>query len=206
MQKRSIAATLVLCIATMSAHAHHVMDKQLPETFLQGLLSGLGHPLIGLDHAAFIVCAGFFLALIDRGLLGVAALISGSLIGAAMFQSQITLPEAESAVALSVMLIGILLMSRRAISLGGLLVALTVAGVFHGYAYGESIFGSEPAPLGAYLLGLSLIQFAVAGAAWFIHRRLNVARTDLARPVSRAIGAATGIIGAAYLLAGVASG
>lgn len=203
MRRASIAASLVLSFVAVSAHAHHVMDKQLPETFLQGLLSGLGHPLIGPDHAAFIVCAGFFLALVERGLLGVVALVGGSLIGAVMFQSQIILLEVEAAVALSVLLIGILLMSRRAINLSRLLVALALAGVFHGYAYGESIFGSEPVPLGAYLLGFSLIQFGVAGAAWFVHRRLNATRADLARRVSGAIGAVTGTVGAAYLLAGV---
>ena len=50
------------------------MDGALPPTFMEGLLSGLGHPLIGVDHAAFIVATGFLLALLKDGLGGVLAL------------------------------------------------------------------------------------------------------------------------------------
>jgi len=39
---------------------------------------------------------------------------------------------------------------------------LLVAGAFHGYAYGESIVGAEPAPLAAYLAGFALIQGCIA--------------------------------------------
>lgn len=197
---------LVLSLLAASAHAHHVMDKELPQTFLQGLLSGVGHPLIGLDHAAFIICVGFFLALVERGLMGIAAMVGGSLIGAALFQWQIELPWGEALVALSVVLVGIMLFTRRVIATGWLLFGLAVAGVFHGYAYGESIFGAETSPLGAYLLGLSLIQCAVAGAAWFAHRRLRASRHSLAVRISRIIAVGTGTIGAAFLMAGIVSG
>jgi urease accessory protein len=37
-----------------------------------------------------------------------------------------------------------------------------VGGLFHGYAYGESIFGAETTPLAAYLIGLVVIQSALA--------------------------------------------
>lgn len=200
-----VVLVLGFAFVAMPAQAHHVMDGMLPQTFLQGLLSGLGHPLIGLDHAAFILCAGFFLALVERGMAGVVALIAGSLVGAAMFQAGLRLPAGEVLVALSVILIGGLLLARRAIKLAWLLVAFALAGVFHGYAYGESIFGAEPAPLGAYLLGLSLIQFAVAVAAFCVHRRLIAMREAMAKSASTAIGAVTAIIGTAYLLVGALS-
>jgi urease accessory protein len=45
-----------------------------------------------------------------------------------------------------------------------------VAGLTHGYAYGESIFGAEPSPLGAYLLGLVVIQSAIALGVAFLWR------------------------------------
>ncbi len=38
-----------------SARAHHPMGGQTPETFSQGLLSGFGHPIIGIDHLAFLI-------------------------------------------------------------------------------------------------------------------------------------------------------
>ncbi len=46
--------------------AHHVMDGKMPETFLQGLLSGFGHPVIGVDHLAAIVGVGILAALAGR--------------------------------------------------------------------------------------------------------------------------------------------
>jgi urease accessory protein len=52
-----------------------------------------------------------------------------------------------------------------------LLASLFVAaGIFHGYAYGESIVGAEPAPLAAYVIGLGVIQYGIAvgsGAALY---------------------------------------
>jgi urease accessory protein len=199
-------SVLLLNLLVASAHAHHVMDKALPQTFLQGLLSGLGHPLIGLDHAAFIICAGFFLALTERGLMGIAAMVGGSLMGAALFQWQIALPWGEALVALSVVLVAVMLFARRVIATQWLLFGLVIAGLFHGYAYGESIFGAESSPLGAYLLGFSLIQCVVAGAAWFAHRRLRASRHSLAVRISRVIAVGTGTIGAAFLMAGIVSG
>ena len=56
--KAFIVAATALAVFPRMAWAHHFMDGGLPQTFAQGLLSGLGHPVIGLDHAAFIVAAG----------------------------------------------------------------------------------------------------------------------------------------------------
>src|SRR5258708_8756452 len=39
------------------ALAHHVMGGQVPVTFRDGLLSGLAHPIIGIDHFAAVVAA-----------------------------------------------------------------------------------------------------------------------------------------------------
>ena len=69
------------------AWAHHVMGGELPQTFLQGLLSGLAHPVIGLDHLAAIVGVGILAALAGRGVGPVlafsAAMIAGVEIGRA---------------------------------------------------------------------------------------------------------------------------
>ena len=45
----------VMIVAGVPAEAHHVMGGRMPSTFMEGLLSGLGHPVVGLDHLAFIV-------------------------------------------------------------------------------------------------------------------------------------------------------
>src|SRR6267143_690993 len=203
--KASTVAATALAVLPRMAWAHHFMDGGLPETFAQGLLSGLGHPVIGLDHAAFIVAAGFFLASVEGGMWGVLALIAGSLFGAALHLTGFGLPGGEIGVALSVILIGGLLMTRRQIRLSWLSSSLALTGILHGYAYAESIFGAEAAPLVAYLVGFSVIQLGIAAAAFLIHRRLIATREAWARPVSSGFGAVVGAMGVVFLLINIAS-
>jgi urease accessory protein len=195
-----IALVAALVVLPRLAWAHHFMGGGLPVTFAQGFLSGLGHPVIGLDHAAFIIAAGFCLALVERGMWGVPALIGGSLFGAALHLAGIALPGGEIGVALSVILIGGLVMARRRIELPWLAGGLALAGMLHGYAYAESIFGAEATPLAAYLIGFSLIQMVVAAAALLMHRRLIATREHWAKPISSALGAAAGAIGLVFLI------
>jgi urease accessory protein len=198
------AAAAVLAVAPAVAGAHHFMGDALPQTLIQGLLSGPGHPLIGVDHAAFIVASGFFLALVERGLWGMAALVAGTLAGAALHLAGVGLPGGEAGVALSVILIGALVMARRSIALTWLAAGLAIAGVLHGHAYAESIFGAEPAPLGAYLAGFSFIQLCVAAGAFWVHRRLLAARAAWTRPVAVGLGAVVGAVGLVFLAVNVA--
>ena len=73
-------APALLALASLPAQAHHFMDGGMPQNWLEGLLSGLGHPVIGPDHAAFVFAAGFLLALSSRGLWGLAFWGSGLLV------------------------------------------------------------------------------------------------------------------------------
>jgi urease accessory protein len=188
-----VAAVLVPGIAW----AHHFMESELPRTAAQGFLSGLAHPVIGLDHAAFIVAAGFLLALCRHGLWGVGALVAGSLAGAALHLNGIDLPGGEAAVALSVIAVGVLVAMRRTLPLGALAAGLALAGALHGHAYAESIFGAEPLPLGAYLAGFSAIQLALAAGALLLHRHL---RHGWSRPAASLIGGTAGAVGLFFLL------
>jgi len=203
--KAFIVAATSLAVLPRIVWAHHFMGGGLPETFAQGLLSGFGHPVIGPDHAVFIVAAGFFLALVEGGMWGVLALIAGSLFGAALHLTGFSLPGGEIGVALSVILIGGLLMARRRIRLSWLASCLALAGILHGYAYAESIFGAEATPLVAYLVGFSVIQLGIAAAAFLIHRRLIATREAWARFASSGVGAAAGTIGAVFLVIHIAA-
>ena len=204
MKAFTVAAT-ALALLPRIAWAHHFMGGGLPQTFTQGLLSGLGHPVIGLDHAAFIVAAGFFLATVEGGMWGVLALIVGALLGAALHLAGAGLPGAEIGVALSVTLIGTLAAARRRVGLTWLAGGLALAGALHGYAYAESIFGAEATPLVAYLVGFSVIQLGIATPAFLIHRRLIATREAWAKLASSGVGAAAGTIGAVFLVINIAA-
>jgi len=205
MRTFTVAVAAAIAALPLPASAHHFMDAGLPQTFAQGLLSGLAHPVIGLDHAAFIVGTGFFLALAERGMWGILALIFGSLLGAALHLAGVGLPGGEAGVALSVILIGGLMMARRRIEIVWLSGGLALAGVLHGHAYAETIFGAEAAPLAAYLIGFSLTQLGIAAVALLIHRQLIARREAWARPASSGLGAAVGVIGIVFLAINVAS-
>lgn len=99
------------------ARAHHFMDGQLPRTLTQGWLSGLAHPIIGVDHLAFVVAMGFLLATVKGGLWGVASFTSGTLVGAILHLAGLGMPWVEGAVALSVVGIAGLMMVRSRVRL-----------------------------------------------------------------------------------------
>jgi len=152
-----------IALAAPIAHAHHAMGGATPTTFMQGLLSGIAHPVIGLDHLAFLLVA----ALLSATLTGHArylaplAFVAATIAGTLYHLSAADLPMAETVIALSVLLGGIAVLLKR--SLPALLIAVLfgLTGVYHGYAYGESIVGAEQTPLASYLIGFALIQYAV---------------------------------------------
>jgi len=200
----ALPMTLAAALAAAPAWAHHYMDNALPGTFVEGLLSGLGHPLIGVDHAAFIIATGFLLGRVTGGMWGVAALVAGSLLGTASHLNGYDIVGGEIGVALSVIVAGGLLMGRWRIELSWLIGGLTLAGALHGHAYAEAIFGAETTPLYAYLAGLTLVQLGVAAAAFLAYRRLTAAREAWAGPVSAGLGAATGAVGVVFLAINIA--
>jgi urease accessory protein len=192
---RTTAAAALLAFPVL-AWAHQFMGGAVPRSFMEGLISGLGHPVIGLDHLAFVFAAGFLLALIPRGHWGIVALIGGALAGAALHLAGVDLPGAEVGVALSVIVMGGLVIARRGIVFDWVICGVAIAGVLHGHAYAETIFGAEPGPLAAYLIGFSLIQAAIASAAFLLHRHFSSAAS-----LAPVLGAAVGLIGLVFLIA-----
>ncbi|MDQ3259592.1 MAG: HupE/UreJ family protein [Pseudomonadota bacterium] len=192
-----VVATFILLPSIV--RAHHFMDDQLPETFTQGFLSGVAHPVVGVDHAVFIIAAAFALAVVKRGVLGIIAFILGTLIGAALNLTGFNQPGGEAAVALSVILIGGVVMTGRQITLIWLAVGLTFAGMLHGYAYGKSMLGAETTPLCGYLVGLCFVQLGMASAAMLLHRRLFTTSANRFRPISYTVGAVISAIGVLFL-------
>ena len=165
----------VLAIALMIAEpawAHHVMDGKLPQTFLQGLLSGFGHPVIGIDHLAAIVGVGILAAIAGRSAAVVLAFSVAVIAGVGLHLAEVDLPASELLVGLTTLAIGALVILRP--SMGGTLSGLlfVVAGLVHGYALGESIVGAEPSPLVAYLIGLLVIQTAIGVSVYAAVRTL----------------------------------
>jgi len=187
------AAALLLC-ANAPAQAHHVMGGQTPMTLLQGFLSGLGHPIIGIDHLAFIAVVGLVAGLARPQLMSPAIFVAASALGVGVHVGGINIPAAELVTAASVLFAGVLVAIGAVIRQAAWLTVFGIAGLFHGYAYGESIAGAESTPLIAYLAGLVVIQAALAGTIALLARR---SREGAVR--SRLAGAAIAGIGVTVL-------
>ena len=162
--------TLILA-TTLPAEAHHVMGGRTPATLFEGFFSGLGHPVIGIDHLAFIVAVGLIAGLARLYIAMPAIFIAASALGVVLHIHGVDLPAAELTVAASVLLAGVLIARGATVHTASWFAVFVVAGIFHGYAYGELIVGAEPAPLLAYLAGLVVVQAAIATAIAFLAHR-----------------------------------
>lgn len=163
---------IVMTMAVQPAWAHHVMGGKLPQTFVQGLLSGFGHPVIGVDHLAAIVGVGILAALAGRSAAVVLAFSVAVIAGVGLHLAKIDLPASELFVGLTTLLIGALVILRQSMSAGRALLLFALAGLVHGYALGESIVGAEASPLVAYLLGLLVMQTAIGVVVYAAVRSL----------------------------------
>jgi urease accessory protein len=169
---RRLGVLALMMVIAQPAWAHHPMDGKLPQTFLQGLLSGFGHPVIGVDHLAAIVGIGILAALAGRSAAVVLAFSVSVIAGVGLHLSGIDLPASELFVGLTTLLIGALVILRQSISAGRALLLFALAGLVHGYALGESIVGAETSPLVAYLLGLLIMQTAIGVVVYAAVRSL----------------------------------
>jgi urease accessory protein len=196
MRRVAVAAPGFFLVVS-SASAHHVMGGKTPASFAEGVLSGLGHPIIGPDHLAFLVALGVAVGVFRLSLANPFLFLAAMAGGVAVHVAAIALPGAELIVAASVLLAGALLAVEHQIASGWWTALFVVAGFFHGYAYGESIFGAEPTPLAAYLVGLVAVQTVLTIGVALASRALWKA-SALA---PRLAGAAVGGVGFAALIA-----
>ncbi len=171
--RRAAVLAVPLSLAAVPAFAHHVMGGRTPSTFMEGLLSGLAHPVLGLDHLAFLVAIGLVVGIAGLSLLLPVAFIIAMALGVVLHAQGIGLPAAEYVVAASVVLAGILLVLRVELPVLAWGALFAVAGLFHGYALGEFIYGADRAALGSYLLGLVVIQGALTVGVALLTRRLD---------------------------------
>jgi urease accessory protein len=194
---KKIAFAVAILAFAEPALAHHLMGGHQATTFTEGLLSGLGHPVIGVDHFAAVVAVGCLASAQRSGAISVIGYIIAMMCGVALHLMGTTVSAAELLVALSVLFLGAIVVWKRDLAVGAALTLFALVGLIHGYALGESIYGAERTPLVAYLIGLAVIQSAVALGAMMI-AKAAMKRSD---PVMvRLIGAGVVGVGIAVLV------
>ncbi|MBD2051241.1 HupE/UreJ family protein [Leptolyngbya sp. SLC-A1] len=144
------------------AYAHHPSGGAISATFMEGFLSGLGHPIIGFDHLVFVISVGLLASTVARGFWVPVVFLSTALVGTGLHLMLVDMPMVEIIISASVLVSGILLAKLEKPNTAIIAVLAGVAGLFHGYAYGEAIIGATAVPLAAYLTGFTLIQATIS--------------------------------------------
>jgi len=176
----SVAAASSVLLGSLPAQAHGGAHG--------GLLSGLGHPLFGLDHLFLLISVGAAASFISARLLLWA--LGGAIAGAVLGSLGITLPYGELLAALAISSVGLLIVAVGRFldptsAWVGTIVAAAVA--IHG-----TLHGQESPQDGSNLLwwgGALLSAVVVSGGSYLVLRKLPLAWTRWAALGLIAVGA-----------------
>lgn len=193
-----LAALATIAGTATSALAHHPTGGRTPATLVDGFLSGIGHPIIGPDHLAFIVAIGIATALIGGGPALIASFVAASAIGVLVHAAAFDLPLAEQVVALSVVAAGAFVALKGVNRLSYWLPLAAIAGIFHGFAFGETTVGAEAGVIAAYIVGIAIVTSAITLAVVKATDRMSARTADLTTH-ARAAGILLGCIGVVML-------
>lgn len=200
---RGLACTFATWITPALAHAHHDMDGEVPATFMQGFMSGLAHPVIGLDHLAMNLLVGAYCGATRQGYKPLFAFVGAAILGCVLHVARLDLPQVETGIAASLVALGLIACAAVRSSVIITTVVLALVGTLHGYAYGEAIVGAEPTPLFAYLLGLSLVQGAIASVVLHLATPRAEQDSEASRiRLARLVGVVSAVVGVVALTVG----
>ena len=148
-------ATLGLFAGTAYAHPGHSPT---------GFAGGFAHPFLGVDHLFAMIAIGLWAAQQGgRALWAVPSAFVGAMVmGGVLVWTGVALPHVETAIALSVLLLGLLVATQQRASV---IVGMGIAGVFalfHGYAHGMEMPQATSPVL--FALGFVLATACLHGA------------------------------------------
>jgi urease accessory protein len=190
-----ILVALAFFVWAQAAHAH-VQQGQAA-----GFLTGLGHPVSGLDHVLAMIAVGLWGAQLGPPALWLLpvtfpmVMALGGMIGLL----GMPLPGVEVGIAASAILLGSAVMSRLRLPMVAALVLVGIFGVFHGHAHGTELPAGENALL--YSIGFVVATGCLHGvgiAVGVIHR------WPWGQRLLRAAGAGVAVAGVAFLWRAIA--
>ncbi|MEO0830110.1 MAG: HupE/UreJ family protein [Pseudomonadota bacterium] len=197
--KRTMTLGLLASLAAGPALAHHPLAGMPMETFAHGLLSGIGHPVLGFDHLFFVALVGIAAIFTGRAFSAPAGYLGGMLVGCLAAMVGLALPLTEVIVGASLLVLGYIVLSGRALGFNAAIAIFAGFGLFHGQAFAGSIVGQEggysfAVGLG-YLLGLIAVQYAIAIACGWLAKSVFQASeaTAMSARLSGAVVAGMGL-------------
>lgn len=197
--KRFTAPLLILAAGAATLLGNH--PAQAHGSVASGVLAGLTHPLLGLDHLSMLIAVGAAASVFSARLLLWAAV--GAVIGATAGAWGLPVPGAEVLAALAVAATGGLVLVAGQTLLGGgsgLVVAL-------GVAVHALLHGLEAPADGASLLwwsGALISSVLVCGGAYQVFKSLPLAVAKAAAWACLAMGGALALVPLALQVSGAA--
>lgn len=136
MTRNTFAASAIVLFATAVPAGAHPGHGEI-----MSLAQGMAHPLTGLDHVLAMLSVGFLASRLGgRALWALpASFVSMMLVGAGLAASGVALPFVESAIALSVVVLGIAVAMTTRLNAGIAVAVAAAFAVFHGFAHGSEI-------------------------------------------------------------------
>lgn len=159
-----------------------------------GLLAGLLHPFTGADHLAAMLAVGLWSALAVRPV-WVAPLAFVLLLtaGAAGGFAGLSVPGVEPMIAASLLVLGLLVATRRGLPLAAAAALAGGFALFHGAAHGQELGGdAQWLALAGMVLSTAALHLAGVGLGHWLQARHRLAGT--------AAGGAVALLGATLLL------
>jgi urease accessory protein len=188
-QKNLLIASSLLLATPVMAHTGYGVH---------GFESGLSHPLLGADHLMAMLTVGIWsaLALNTKRWLGPATFIGGMSLGAILGLNGVALPLLEPSIALSVVMMGLLLLAFTRIPTQASLGLIGLFALFHGNAHGleAPLGGTVAAYMAGFLFSTTLLHVAGLGFG-------SLLRTQVQRWLVPAIGGGISLFGMWLLLA-----
>ncbi|AYQ26879.1 MULTISPECIES: HupE/UreJ family protein [unclassified Polaromonas] len=183
MQAKTRPALFLIAICAIptlaSAHIGHEAGEAA-HSHARAFMGGFLHPLTGLDHLAAMVAVGLWSVLAARRAwpdllwapLGFAAmLLAGALLGLQGVQ----LPAVEPMIAASLLVLGLLVLTRWRVPGIAAAALVGVFAVFHGLAHGYELAGDANAlPVVAGMLAATFLLHISGMAAGWALRHANV--------------------------------
>jgi len=191
-------ALTIAALAAGSAFAHPGHPDSLM-TVSGSFSAGFAHPFSGIDHLLAMLAVGLWAAQNKRSAMWVLPLAFPLMmvVGALLAFAGLEFPAAETGIAASVAVLGLLIAFAVKMPLWSSTLVVSLFALFHGYAHGSELpHGSSAAMYGlGFVLATALLHAAGLGIGLF-------AGKQMADKVVRIGGIGIAAVGA-YLLAGV---
>lgn len=169
-----------------------------PDHAHTNFIAGLLHPLTGMDHLLAMLALGVWSALaLRRVWLAPAAFVAMLAMGALASRTGLSVPAVEPMIASSLLVLGLLVATRRALPAAAALGLTGFFAFFHGAAHGQELATMDALPANLLIIAGMLLTTAALHATGILLGRQLFARQRWLAP---ATGGAMALFASALLL------